>query len=80
MKLGSPWLLALSLSGAQLLLAYLWWLRRGKRSATTYSSLGLLRDAAAGQKPWRRHVPVVVICAALVVLGVGAARPGRRSS
>ena len=75
MKLGSPWLLALSLAGAVILVAYLWWLRRGKRSATTFSSLGLLREAASGQKPWRRHVPVAFICAALVVLGVGAARP-----
>ncbi len=75
MTLGSPWLLALSLAGAVVLLAYLWWLRRGKRSAATFSSLGLLRDAASGQRPWRRHVPVVLLCAALVVLGVGAARP-----
>jgi Ca-activated chloride channel family protein len=75
MKLGSPWLLALSLAGLVVLAAYLWWLRRGRRSTTTFSSLGLLREAASGQKPWRRHVPVVLICAALVVLGVGAARP-----
>jgi Ca-activated chloride channel homolog len=75
MTLGSPWLLALSLTGGLLALAYLWWLRRGKRSATTFSSLGLLREAASGQKPWRRHVPVVLVCLALVVLGVGAARP-----
>ncbi len=75
MTLGSPWLLALALSGAVVLLAYLWWLRRGKRHTTTFSSLGLLREAASGQKPWRRHVPVVLICLALVTLGVGAARP-----
>jgi len=73
MKLGSPWLLALSLAGLVVLVGYLWWLRRGKRNTTTFSSLGLLREAASGQKPWRRHVPVVLICAALVVLGVGAA-------
>ena len=75
MKLGSPWLLALSLAGVVLLCAYVWWLRRGKRNTTTFSSLGLLREAASGQKPWRRHVPVMLICLALVVLGVGAARP-----
>jgi len=75
MKLGSPWLLALSLAGVVLLCAYVWWLRRGKRNTTTFSSLGLLREAASGQKPWRRHVPVVLICLALVILGVGAARP-----
>ncbi len=75
MTLGSPWLLALSAAGGVVLLSYLWWLRRGRRSAATFSSLGLLRDAASGQRPWRRHVPVVLLCAALVVLGVGAARP-----
>lgn len=75
MSLGSPYLLTLSLAGLVLLGAYLWWLRRGKRTTTTFSSLGLLREAASGQKPWRRHVPVMLICLALVVLGVGAARP-----
>ena len=75
MSLGSPYLLTLSLAGFVLLDAYLWWLRRGKRNTTTFSSLGLLREAASGQKPWRRHVPVVLICVALVALGVGAARP-----
>lgn len=75
MSLGSPYLLTLSLAGLVLLGAYLWWLRRGRRNTTTFSSLGLLREAASGQKPWRRHVPVVLICLALVALGVGAARP-----
>ena len=75
MTLGSPYLLMLSLAGIGLLGAYLWWLRRGRRTTTSFSSLGLLRDAASGQKPWRRHVPVVLICLALVALGVGAARP-----
>lgn len=75
MSLGSPYLLTLSLAGVVLLGAYLWWLRRGKRTTTTFSSLGILREAASGQKPWRRHIPVMLICTALVVLGVGAARP-----
>jgi Ca-activated chloride channel homolog len=75
MSLGSPYLLTLSLAGVLLLGAYLWWLRRGRRTTTTFSSLGILREAASGQKPWHRHVPVVLICLALVALGVGAARP-----
>jgi len=75
MSLGSPYLLALSLASLVLLGAYLWWLRRGRRTTTTFSSLAILREAASGQKPWRRHVPVMLICLALVVLGVGAARP-----
>ncbi|HEY5516029.1 MAG TPA: VWA domain-containing protein [Pengzhenrongella sp.] len=75
MSLGSPYLLALSLASLVLLGAYLWWLRRGRRTTTTFSSLAILREAASGQNPWRRHVPVMLICLALVVLGVGAARP-----
>jgi Ca-activated chloride channel family protein len=75
MRLGYPFFLALALAGLVLLGAYLWWLRRGRRSTTTFSAIGLVRTAAEGQKPWRRHVPVVLICVALVFLGTGAARP-----
>ncbi len=75
MRLGYPWFLALALTGLVLLGAYLWWLRRGRRNTTTFSAIGLVRTAAEGQKPWRRHVPVVLICVALVFLGTGAARP-----
>ena len=46
MSLGSPYLLTLSLAGLVVLGAYLWWLRRGRRNTTTFSSLGLLREAA----------------------------------
>ncbi|MGV8848188.1 MAG: VWA domain-containing protein [Propionibacteriaceae bacterium] len=75
MRLGYPYLLALALAGLVLLGAYLWWLRRGRRTTTTFSAIGLIRTAAEGQKLWRRHVPVVLICVALVFLGTGAARP-----
>ena len=75
MRLGYPYLLALALAGVVLLGAYLWWLRRGRRSTTTFSAIGLVRTAAEGQQPWRRHVPVVLVCVALVFLGTGAARP-----
>lgn len=75
MRLGYPYFLALALAGLVLLGAYVWWLRRGRRTTTTFSAIGLVRTAAEGQKPWRRHVPVVLICVALVFLGTGAARP-----
>lgn len=75
MRLGYPFLLPLALAGLVLLGAYVWWLRRGRRSTTTFSAIGLVRTAAAGQKPWRRHVPVGLVCVALVFLGTGAARP-----
>jgi len=75
MSLAAPYLLVLSLAGLLLLGAYVWWLRRGRRSPARFSSVDLLRTAAAGQKPWRRHVPVVLVCVALVAMGVGAARP-----
>lgn len=75
MRLGYPYFLALALAGLVLLGAYVCWLRRGRRTTTTFSAIGLVRTAAEGQKPWRRHVPVVLICVALVFLGTGAARP-----
>lgn len=75
MRLDYPYLLPLALAGLVLLGLYVWWLRRGRRATTTFSAIGLVRTASAGQKPWRRHVPVVLVCVALVFLGTGASRP-----
>ncbi len=75
MRLDYPYLLPLALAGLVLLGLYVWWLRRGRRTTTTFSAIGLVKTASAGQKPWRRHVPVVLVCVALVFLGTGASRP-----
>ena len=53
---------------------YLLVLRRRKKDALRYSSLGLVRQAA-GRSSWRRHVPPALFLAAMAVLLLAAARP-----
>jgi Ca-activated chloride channel family protein len=55
-------------------LLYLWLLRRRGKPAVRYSSLGVLRAAAAGTH-WRRHVPPALLLLACSVLLLAAARP-----
>ena len=49
-------------------------LKRRKRQALRYSSLGLLRPAL-GASTWRRHVPPLLFLASLALMIVAAARP-----
>jgi Ca-activated chloride channel family protein len=58
-----------------LLLVYLWLLRRKKKTAVRYASLGLVREALAGGSQWRRHVPPVLFLLALTAMLLAAARP-----
>lgn len=53
---------------------YLWLLRRRRQSALRYSSLGVIRAAAAGVN-WRRHVPPALALLAVSGLLLAAARP-----
>ncbi len=53
---------------------YLLVLRRRKKDALRYSSLGLVRQAL-GRSSWRRHVPPALLLAAMAVLLLAAARP-----
>jgi len=71
---GSLWsLLALPLLPA----LYLWLLRRRRKAAVRYSSLGIVRAAAAGRS-WRRHLPPALLLLACTVLLFAAARPVAR--
>lgn len=54
-------------------LLYLWLLRRGGKPALRLSSLHIAR-AAVG-RGWRRHVPPLLVLAALALLLLGLARP-----
>jgi Ca-activated chloride channel family protein len=54
--------------------AYVWLLRRRRKAALRYSSLGIVRAAAQGRQ-WRRHVPPALLLLALSVLLLSAARP-----
>lgn len=56
---------------------YVWLLRRRNRAALHYSSLGVVRAAAAGRQ-WRRHLPPALLLLALVGLLLAAARPVAR--
>jgi Ca-activated chloride channel family protein len=58
-----------------LVLAYLWLLRRRRRSTVRLASLGVAK-AALGKGPgWRRHVPPLLLLLAIATLLVATARP-----
>jgi Ca-activated chloride channel family protein len=50
-------------------------LRRQKRGAVRFASLGLVREAMGGAARWRRHLPPALFLAALVVAILAIARP-----
>jgi Ca-activated chloride channel homolog len=56
---------------------YVWLLHRRRRAAVRYSSLGVVRAAAAGRN-WRRHLPPALLLLACTVLLLAAARPVAR--
>ena len=70
-----PSLLWMLLLVPLLVALYLWLLARRRRSAVRLASLGVAR-AALGRGPgWRRHVPPLLLLAAVTALLVAAARP-----
>jgi Ca-activated chloride channel family protein len=58
-----------------LVLAYLWLLKRRKKAAVTWASLGLVKEALGAQRAWRRHVPPALLLLALAALLLATARP-----
>src|SRR5205085_108769 len=70
------WLMAVL---AALPAVYLWLLRRRRRDAVRFSSLGVVSAAAAGPN-WRRHVPPALLLLACTLLVLAAARPMARVS
>lgn len=54
---------------------YVWFLRRRRRFAVRYSSLSLVREAAAKQSWLRRHFPFILFLLALTSLAFALARP-----
>ncbi len=55
--------------------AYLWLLRRKKKTALRYASLSLIRDAMGPGQRFRRHVPPLLFLIAFTLLLVAIARP-----
>src|SRR5919108_3883254 len=56
-------------------LVYIWVLRRRRRFAVRYSSLSLVREAAAKQSWLRKHFPFILFLLALASLVLALARP-----
>jgi Ca-activated chloride channel family protein len=54
---------------------YVLLLRRKKKQALRYASLGMVRDAMGAGQRFRRHVPPLLFLLALIVLVVAIARP-----
>jgi Ca-activated chloride channel family protein len=50
-------------------------LRRRKPDAIRFPDMDLIKQAAAGRKAWRRHVPPVMLFLALIVMFLAVARP-----
>ena len=70
-----PTLLWLLLLAPLLVLLYWWLLHRRKKTALTYSSLSLVREAMGPGQRLRRHIPPLLFLLALVALLLAAARP-----
>jgi Ca-activated chloride channel family protein len=58
-----------------LALFYAWLQRRRKRLALKYANLSLVREAMARGAGWRRHVPPLLLLAAIALMVVATARP-----
>lgn len=71
----APWWLALLLVVAALLLGYLWVQRRRRKHTLRFANLATLERVAPSRPGWRRHLPIALLLAALVLLTVGLAGP-----
>ncbi len=58
-----------------LVLAYLWLLRRRKKTTLRYGNLALVRQAMGRAPGWRRHVPPALLLVAVAALLLATARP-----
>ncbi|MCU0560374.1 MAG: VWA domain-containing protein [Desulfobacterales bacterium] len=58
-----------------LIAAYLFLLRRRKRSALRFADLGLIKEALGAGQRFRRHIPPLLFLLALTVLILAVARP-----
>src|SRR5688572_6351636 len=58
-----------------LVVAYVWLLKRRKKTAVAWSSLAVIKEAMGSQRLWRRHVPPALLLLALAALIVASARP-----
>ncbi|MFZ4651251.1 MAG: VWA domain-containing protein [Rubrivivax sp.] len=70
-----PSMLGLLLLVPLLVALYVWLLRRRRRSTVRLASIAVAREALGKGPGWRRHVPPLLLLAALTVLLFAVARP-----
>lgn len=58
-----------------LVAVYVALLRRRKKTAVRYASLGVVKQAMSGRANWRRHVPPALFLLAITILILAVARP-----
>jgi Ca-activated chloride channel homolog len=58
-----------------LVAAYLWLLKRRRKVAINWASLGLVKDALGERHAWRRHIPPGLFLLALAAFVVALSRP-----
>jgi Ca-activated chloride channel family protein len=75
MKFMWPEMLWLLAATPLLVMLYVWLLRRRKKLAVRYASLAIVKEALRGGHGWRRHVPPLLLLAAITVMLLGIARP-----
>jgi len=73
-----PEMLWLLLAAPALAVAYVFALRRRKKAAIRFASLGLIRPAIGASARVRRHIPPVLFLLAMIAAIVGIARPETR--
>ena len=79
MSFALPYALLALLAIPVLVAAYLWQLRRRRRSAVRFSNVALIRAVIPRQRMWRRHVPLALVLGSLALLGLAAGRPQVRA-
>jgi Ca-activated chloride channel family protein len=75
MSLGSPWMLLALVLVPWLVFAYWRMLRRRAARMARLASDGLVPTTAGQRVRWHRHIPFALFVLALVLVGVGLARP-----
>ncbi len=58
-----------------LVVAYVWLLRRRKKTAVRYANLALVKQAMGKSAAWRRHVPPALMLLAITAMLLAGARP-----
>jgi len=79
MSFAWPELLWLLLVLPLLVAAYVWLLRRKRKSALRYANLSMVKEAMGPGAAIRRHVPPALLLVALALLIVAMARPAART-